>query len=154
MKKIKTFNELNSQTKNESLVLLPAALGLVVWYGLMYGYVKVKTLIDFVTFKNALSKIEPIFDKIKDDAQMLDLLKQLDNHKDGLYFGEEEGENPRRTKAFQIIEQIYDRASEILDAKEFELFKSSAKNVDYGSGKPAAYFTKEDPKFTHWDRTV
>ena len=82
------------------------------------------------------------------------LILELGEYKDGLYFGEEEGENPRRTRAFQIRDSIYQRAKELLDDKEYNIFIEAAKEFENGSEKPAGYFTDKDAKFQGWKYTV
>jgi len=151
MKHIKKFE---NYTTNESMILFGAGGGLLLWYGLMYGYSKIQNLFNFIKFKTAINKIEPIFNKIKDDQQIQSLLQELYEYKDGLYFGEEEGENPRRTKAFKTRDAIYQRAKEILDEKEFNIFVSSAKEFESGSEKPGGYFINKDDEFQGWKYTV
>jgi hypothetical protein len=155
MNYIKNFK--NYDSTNESMAFLAAggpAIGLLLWYGLMYGYVKISNLFNFIAFKRAISKIEPIFNKIKDDSRMMELITELGELKDGLYFGEEEGSNPRRTQAFQVRDSIYQRAKELLDENEYKTFVSAAKEFESGSEKPGAYFTDKDAEFKGWDYTV
>lgn len=152
MKKIKKFEQYNT---NESLaVAAGGGLILLAAYGALWGYSKVENLFNFIKYQKALYQISPIFDKIKGDSKIIKLLKDLFEYKDGLYFGEEEGENPRRTKAFKIRNEIYDRASEILNEEEFNTFKSAATEFERGSEKPAGYFTDKDSKFQGWEYTA
>lgn len=163
MKHIKKFNELNeNDTINESdgsignllLATIPM-LAPLVWYGAMHGYVKIQNLINFVQFRRALSKIEPIFDKIKDDDKIQELLEELYKYKDYLYSGEEaEGSRTiKRDKAYKIRDNIYKRAKEILNDKEYNIFVSSAREIEAGAEKPASYFTNKDNKFQGWKYT-
>lgn len=151
--RIKKFKDHSTKT-NESIFLGGGGIGLLLIYGLMYGYVKLGNLFNFISFTRAASKLSPIFDKIKDDSTMKKLILELGEYKDGLYFGEEEGENPRRTRAFQIRDSIYQRAKELLDDKEYNIFINAAKEFENGSEKPAGYFTDKDAKFQGWKYTV
>ena len=156
--KIENFKTYNARTNENLLALaggmLTPAIGLLLYYGVMYGYVKLGNLFNFISFTRAASKLSPIFDKIKDDAVMKKLILKLGEYKDGLYFGEEEGENPRRTKAFQIRDGIYQRAKELLDGKEYNIFINAAKEFERGAERPAGYFTNKDAKFQGWKYTV
>ena len=158
MKHVKKFeqydNNLINKTNEEVFVGIGGGLGLLLWYGVMYGYVKISNLFNSIKFKIAINKIEPIFNKIKDDEKIQSLLKDLYEYKDGLYFGEEQGPNPKRTKAFETRDAIYQRAKELLNEKEFDIFKSSAKEFEEGSEKPAGYFTDKDSKFQGFKYTV
>lgn len=150
--RIENFKEFDSKT-NEG-VLAVGGIGLLLVYGLMYGYVKLHNLFNFVSFIRSASKLSPIFDKIKDDHTMKRLIKELGDYKDELYFGEEEGENPRRTKAFKIRDSIHQRAKELLDEKEYNIFIDATKEFESGSEKPAGYFIDKDAKFKGWKYTV
>lgn len=155
MKHIKLFeNYKNNTSKINEEFIIGGGLGLLIWYGAMHGYVKIGNLFNFIKFKNAIIRIEPIFNKIKDDQKIQSLIKELYEYRDALYFGEEEGGNPRRRKAFEIRDAIYTRAKEILDEKEFDIFVSAAKEFERGSEKPAGYFTDKDAKFQGWKYTV
>jgi hypothetical protein len=138
MKHIKTFE--NYKT-NEAMFLF-AGLGLLLWYGIKYGYAKIDNLFDFVRFKNAINKIEPIFNKIKDDKGIQSLLQEL-------------YENKTDSKiVLKVRDAIYQRAKEILDEKEFDIFVSSAKEFERGSEKKAGYFIDKDSEFQGWKYTV
>ena len=76
---------------------------------------------------------------------MKELVAKLVEYKNYLYFGEEEGANPRRKAAFKLRDEIHQRAKELLSEKEYEVFISAAKGFEEGSGKAAGYFT--DSKF-------
>ena len=151
--RIKNFKDYHKKT-NESIFAFGGGLGLLLIYGLMYGYVKLGNLFNFVSFTKAASKLSPIFDKIKDDDTMKRLVNELGDYKDVLYFGEEEGVNPRRKKAFEIRDSIYKRAKELLDEREYNIFIDAAKEFESGSEKPAGYFTDKDAKFQGWKYTV
>ena len=127
--------------------------GLLLIYGLMYGYVKLQNLFNFVSFTRASSKLSPIFDKIKDDDTIKKLVKELGDYKDDLYF-EEDYYNPRKVKAFEIRDSIYQRAKELLDEREYNIFIDATEEFERGSEKPASYFTDKDAKFQGWKYTV
>jgi hypothetical protein len=150
MKHIKRFE--NHKT-NESSVLFVGGTGLLLWYGIMYGYVKIRTLFEFAKFKIAINKIEPIFDKIKDDEQIQSLIQELYKYKDDLRYGEDE-HGQRRREGFKLRDAIYQRAKEILDEKEFNVFTSSAREFESGSEKPAGYFINKDDEFKGWGTSV
>jgi hypothetical protein len=154
MKHIKKFENHEAKINEENIGLIGVAPALFLIYGIMYGYVKIKNIIDYVSFIRAASKLEPIFDKIKDDAEMSEMILKLGEYEDGLYFGEVEGGNPRREKAFDIIREIYRRAKELLDDREYNIFIGAAKEFERGSGKPGAYFTNKDSRFQGWERGV
>lgn len=145
MKHIKTFESF--EVNEEFLPVAGGALGLIVLYGILWGYKKIDNLVDFVKFKNAKNKLEPIFDKIKDDPKIKELLDELYEYKDGLYYGEEEGENPRRTKANKIKNKIYNRASQLLTTKECEKFIYYLETFEQGVEKPGGYFIDKEDKF-------
>ena len=65
-------------------------------------------------------------------------------------FGEEEGENKRRTMAFKIRDDIYLRSKELLTEDEYRKFISYTKSFEKGSEKPASYFTDKDSEFKGW----
>ena len=142
---LKKFEKFEKQ--NESFVFLPGlAIGLLLYYGIMYGYEKIHNLIDIISFARATQKAAPIFDKVRNDYKIVELFRELGKYKDHLYYGEEEGSTfigSPREKAFQIVDDIFKRAEELLDEKEFETFKSSIKEFDRYSGKPGGYFVKK-----------
>ena len=150
--KIKKFEEYNI---NESVVLLTGTgIGLLLFYGVMYGFAKIANLFNFITFNKAKKRIKPLFNKIKDDKEISELITKLFEYKDSLSFAEEEGPNPRRQKAYEIRDAIYERALEILSEEEYKTFISSAKEFERGSEKLAGYFANKDSKFKGWDYTV
>lgn len=150
MKHIKKFENHETKINEESIILFGVAPALLLIYGIMYGYTKIQNIVDYVSFIRAASKLEPIFDKIKDDVEMSEIILKLDEYKDVLYFGEVEGDDPRRKKAFGIVREIYRRAKELLDDREYNIFISAAKEFERGSRKPGAYFVNKDAKFQGW----
>ena len=59
--------------------------------------------------------------EIKDDEQIQSLIQELYKYKDDLRYGEDE-HGQRRREGFKLRDAIYQRAKEILDEKEFNVF--------------------------------
>ena len=142
MKHVRKFD--NYETKINEELTFGGALFFVILKGLEVGYRAISHLVSFSKFAMAINKIEPIYDKIKDDKVMTQLVAKLDEYSGSLSFGEE-GYDPRtaqrKKEANELIEQIYNRAQELLSPSDFEIFKSAAEEVEKGSGKPAGFFT-------------
>jgi hypothetical protein len=142
MKHVRKFD--NYETKINEELSFGGALFFVILKGLEVGYRAISHLVSFSKFTMACKRIEPIYDKIKDDKVMTQLVAKLDEYSASLSFSEE-GYEPRtaqrRKEANELIEQIYNRAQELLSPSDFEIFKSAAEDVEKGSGKPAGFFT-------------
>lgn len=142
MKHVKKFE--NYETKVNEELGLGGALFFIILKGLEVGYRAVSHLVSFAKFAEATNKLVPIYDKIKKDRVMSQLVAKLDEYSGALSFGEqgyEPGAVQQKKEANELIEKIYNRAQELLSPADFEIFKSAAEEVEKGSGRPAGFFT-------------
>jgi len=143
---------------NENILFLAIGMAapLLLIYGALWGYIKVNALFNYGSFKHAKKKLDFIMsnENVINDPELRQLLQLLYEYRDGLYYGEEEGENQRRTRAFEIKRQIYQRLEQLLSAEEYKKFVKFAKTFELGSEKPAGYFKDKDAKFQGFKYTV
>ena len=157
MKNIKTFEQhtkiyemVSDPTSTDYIVGLAQLATPFIALGLFRGYGEIARFIDKMDFKMAKAKIGPIFDKIKDDRKIQELLGQLQQYKNSLYFGEEEGENPMRDRAYDIRSEFYKRTKELLSEKDYKVFIEACNEFEDGVGTPAGYFIDKDAEYTRY----
>lgn len=154
MKNIRTFQQYTAVYESTDSDLITVALMQLatpfVCYGLFRGYEKVSELFDKLDFEIAKSTIGPLFAKIQDDPKIKDLLMELEKHKNNLYFGEEEGRNIEREEAFEIRNEFYKRAKQLMSEKDYKKFIEACNEFEDGVNEPAGYFLNKDAKYTRY----
>lgn len=111
--------------------------------GLIAGYSKIKDIFSF--FKTPkFNKIKPIFDKIKDDAVINELLVELYPHRHAATFDSSDVSCERR-KSLEILDKIFKRSEELLSKKDYDMFYSLVRKYDYQRNYQGNYFTQQKP---------
>jgi len=111
--------------------------------GLIAGYSKIKDIFSF--FKTPkFNKIKPIFDKIKDDAVINELLVELYPHRHAATFDTTDFSFERR-KSLEILDKIFKRSEELLSKKDYDLFYSLVRKYDHQGNYQGNYFTQQKP---------
>jgi hypothetical protein len=111
--------------------------------GIYFGFSKIEDMFDFFAYKKAVNKIEPIFKKIDQDDVIKSLLEELLEYKPYLRREEVEGgrfDEEKYVRADDILVEIDQRAKELLSESEYNIFKSSYKEIDYQNRMPGSYF--------------
>lgn len=111
--------------------------------GLIAGYSKIKDIFSFFKTPN-FNKIQPIFDKIKNDARINELLMELYPYKTSVNYDEYD-QSINKNKGAEIIQEIFKRAEQLLSKKDYDIFYSLVNKHDYQGNHRGAYFTKQMP---------
>ena len=137
----KKLNRLSQDWAGDGFIKTGAAFLLC---GIYYGYSKVEDFLDFRSFKNAFEKISPIYSKIMDDSEMRSIIVGLRRSVGVTGVEEEGGYAQEGSEYFNLLNDLYKRAEEILSEEEFNVFVSSAEEIDRAKGRKGSFFVDKD----------